>query len=152
KTKDVASYRFLEIFLDVFADQLVRMSNSTFFRIKELNSMVRDHSIRKTLLETLLAVSMEFSTRSIDSKAEQIKNLSDDKIATLGAIKPWEDSNHLLVVFLSQTPDSICALYRSKDLVPENVVGLLRSQHVGTRNFSLEDFENMSSEDIIRKL
>ncbi|CAG8581260.1 17097_t:CDS:2, partial [Acaulospora morrowiae] len=152
KTKDVASYRFLEIFLDVFADQLVRMSNSTFFRIKELKSMVRDQSIRKTLLETLLSVSMEFSTRSIDSKAEQIKNLSDDMSATLGTIKPWEDSNHLLVVFLSQTPDSICALYRSKDLVPENVVGLLRSQHVGTRNFSLEDFENMSSEDIIRKL
>ncbi|CAG8651961.1 17470_t:CDS:2, partial [Acaulospora morrowiae] len=152
KAKDVASFRFLEIFLEMFADQLVRMSKSTFFRVEELELMVSDQNIRKTLLETLLTISMEFATRSIDTKAEQMKNLFDDKNAALGTIKPWEDSNHLLVVFLSQTPDSICALYRSKDLVPENVVGLLRSQHVTCTNFSLEDFEQMSSKDILRKL
>ncbi|CAG8651875.1 9759_t:CDS:2, partial [Acaulospora morrowiae] len=152
KAKDVASFRFLEIFLEMFADQLVRMSESTFFRFEKLESMIRDQNIRKTLLEILLSVSMEFATRSIDTKAEQMKNLFDDKNAALGTIKPWEDSNHLLVVFLSQTPDSICALYRSKDLVPENVIGLLRSQHVGYTYFLLKDFEQMSSKKILRKL
>ncbi|RHZ88865.1 hypothetical protein Glove_21g49 [Diversispora epigaea] len=150
--KDVTSYRFLEIFLDVLADQLVRMSNRTFFRVEVLKSMVTEQGIRSTLLDALLGISKEFATRSFDSKEEQKKNLSETEKAKLGAIKPWEESNHLLVVFLSQSPDSICALYRDKKLVPENVEGLLKSQHSGTKNFSLEDYEKMTPEDILKKL
>ncbi|KAF0525877.1 e3 ubiquitin-protein ligase [Gigaspora margarita] len=159
-TKDITSYRFLEIFVSVLADQLVRMSSSTFFRVEMLKEMVEDKNIRKTLLETLLKVSMDFATRSVNSKTEQLKNknLFEGKNVTMGNIKHWEDSNHLLVFFLSQTPDSICALYRNKAMVPENVKDLLKSQHVPVSKtnanipFELDDFDKMSSEDILIKL
>ncbi|RIB31021.1 hypothetical protein C2G38_2257167 [Gigaspora rosea] len=55
------------------------------------------------------------------------KNLFEGKNVTIRNIKHWEDSNHLLVFFLSQTPDSICALYRNKAIVPENVKDLLKA-------------------------
>ncbi|KAF0485179.1 e3 ubiquitin-protein ligase [Gigaspora margarita] len=159
RTQDVASYRFLEIFINVLADQLLRMSSSAFFRVELLTHMVNDKNIRKTLLETLMDVSSDFATRSVNSKADQLKNLSDAvdaANANLGTIKHWEDSNHLLVFFLSQTPDSICALYRDKTKVPQNVKNLLSSQHVGTpgvtSKFKLDNYDNMSPDKILEKL
>ncbi|CAG8475879.1 285_t:CDS:10, partial [Dentiscutata heterogama] len=156
RTQDVASYRFLEIFINVLADQLLRMSSSAFFRVELLTQMVNDNNIRKTLLETLMDVSSDFATRSVNSKADQLKNLSDAANANLGTIKHWEDSNHLLVFFLSQTPDSICALYRDRNKVPQNVKNLLSSQHVGTpgiaNEFILDNYDEMSPDRILEKL
>ncbi|CAG8460377.1 17990_t:CDS:10, partial [Racocetra fulgida] len=158
-TQDVTSYRFLEIFINVLADQLVRLSSSTFFRVETLREMVEDKSIRKTLLETLLDVSIDFATRSVESKAEQLKHLPDAEKANLGTIKQWEDSNHLLVFFMSQTPDSICALYRDKEKVPDDVVNLLKSQYVGIANQAkgkaidiLDNFDEMHPDEILKKL
>ncbi|CAG8850507.1 41838_t:CDS:1, partial [Gigaspora margarita] len=132
--QDVTSYRFLEVFINVLADQLVRLSSSTFFRVETLREMKEDKSVRKTLLETLLDVSFDFATRSVESKVEQLKQLPDTEKANLGTIKQWDDSNHLLVFFMSQTPDSICALYRDREKVPADVVNLLKSQYVGAGN------------------
>ncbi|CAG8574733.1 752_t:CDS:10, partial [Racocetra persica] len=157
RTQDVRSYRFLEIFVNVLADQLLRMSSSAFFRVELLNQMVNDQNIRKTLQETLMDVSSDFATRSVNSKADRLKNLSDAPNANLGTIKHWEDSNHLLVFFLSQTPDSICALYRDRNKVPQNVKNLLSSQNVGTagrvtREFILDNYEEMPPDKILEKL
>ncbi|CAG8447095.1 15140_t:CDS:10 [Dentiscutata erythropus] len=159
RTQDVASYRFLEIFINVLADQFLRMSSSAFFRVELLTQMVNDNNIRKTLLETLMGVSSDFATRSVNSKADQLKNLSEaaDAVnANLGTIKHWEDSNHLLVVFLSQTPDSICALYRDRNKVPQNVKNLLSSQQVRTPGianaFTLDNYDEMSPDRILEKL
>ncbi|CAG8650034.1 27430_t:CDS:10, partial [Gigaspora margarita] len=115
RTQDVASYRFLEIFNNILADQLL---SSVFFRIDMLKYIGKDKNIRKTLLETLMDVSSDFATRSVNSKADQLKNLFDAAEAAnanLGTIKRWENSNHLLVFFQSRAPDFICALYRNKN-------------------------------------
>ncbi|KAF0517032.1 e3 ubiquitin-protein ligase [Gigaspora margarita] len=152
---DILSYRFLEIFVNVLANQLFRMSSSVFFRVDTLKFIDADENIRKTLLETLIEVSKDFATRSVDSRAAQLKNLTNLKdIAINNKIRPWEDSNHLLVFFLSQSPDSICSLYHDKDKVPKNVVNLLRSQHLSgpMNSFTLDDYHELSSEDILMKL
>ncbi|CAG8811279.1 9823_t:CDS:2, partial [Gigaspora margarita] len=86
------------------------------------NSIFKD--IRKILLETLIGVSMDIASRSVNSKKDQLKNLSNEKDEDV-IIKPWEDLNHLLVFFLSQSPDS---------------------------EFELDNFDNMSSEDILKIL
>ncbi|CAG8747664.1 2743_t:CDS:2, partial [Gigaspora rosea] len=173
-TQDIKTYRFLEIFTNVLADQLKRMSSSAFFRVDTLKWMASkykdkflgyigsfflEHSIfkdiRKTLLETLIEVSMDFATRSVNSKKNQHENLSEEnnEDISITAIKHWEDSNHLLVFFLSQSPDSICALYRDRNMVPKNVENLLASQHFPVRsNFVLDNYDNMSCEDILKKL
>ncbi|KAF0541184.1 e3 ubiquitin-protein ligase [Gigaspora margarita] len=67
---------------------------------------------------------MDIASRSVNSKKDQLKNLSNEKDEDV-IIKPWEDLNHLLVFFLSQSPDS---------------------------EFELDNFDNMSSEEILKLL
>ncbi|CAG8661306.1 6632_t:CDS:2, partial [Racocetra fulgida] len=131
--EDIKSYRFVEIFLNVFADQLVRLSLSSFFNVNNIQLMVKDTNIRTTLVKTLLNVSKDFATRSVATQQEStqlIENIDDDQLET---IVQWDTSNHLVVFFLSQTPDSICALYRDRKHVPQNVKKLLMSQNI--RNY-----------------
>ncbi|KAF0556640.1 e3 ubiquitin-protein ligase [Gigaspora margarita] len=119
--QDIKTYRFLEIFVNVLADQLRRMSSSAFFRVDTLKFMAADKDIRKTLLKTLIEVSMEFAKRSVNSKEDQHKNLF--KEISITDIKHWEDSNHLL------------------------------SQHFpANSDFVLDNYDNMSCEDILKKL
>ncbi|CAG8729743.1 3826_t:CDS:1, partial [Dentiscutata heterogama] len=73
--ENIKSYRFVEIFLNVFADQLVRLSLSSFFNVNNIKLMVKDKNIRTTLLKTLLDVSKDFATRSVATKAAQLESI-----------------------------------------------------------------------------
>ena len=77
-------------------------------------------------------VSKDFATKSFNAKTAQSKAISKDDggNSRLAEIAHWDDSNHLLVFFLSQVPDSICALYRDVNKVPNNVRTLLKSQNI----------------------
>ncbi|RIA84473.1 hypothetical protein C1645_742305 [Glomus cerebriforme] len=155
EAKDISSFRFVEIFVNVLADQLVRLSLSSFFEVENLKLMVEEKNIRSTLVKTLLNVSKDFATKSIATKAAQKENVSnaDDESAILGTIVQWDDSNHLLVFFLSQTPDSICALYRDKEKVPQNVKILLKSQYIGDKSlWDLDDYHTMDSNTLLSTL
>ncbi|CAG8774789.1 10358_t:CDS:1, partial [Dentiscutata heterogama] len=143
---------FVEIFVNVLADQLVRLSSSSFFECENLKLMIKDTNIRSTLVSTLIDVSKDFATRSVKTKAAQLESTSTDEDARLGTIVQWDDSNHLLVFFLSQTPDSVCALYRDKVKVPQNVRTLLKSQHIGDKSWELEDYHEMNTKELLEKL
>ncbi|CAG8479091.1 963_t:CDS:10 [Gigaspora margarita] len=141
-TADLASYRFLEIFINVFANQL------------NLRLMIKENNIRTTLFNTLMEVSKDFATRSIQTKSSQKQALSDSP-DQLENITSWDDSNHLLVFFMSQTPDSICALYRDKTKVPENVQTLLKSQHISgiyRNQWQLEDYRTIPMDLLLQRL
>lgn len=121
--------------------------------------MIKENDIRSTLMRTLLEISKDFATRSTHTKSAQkqaISEKSDDEEEgdQLGTISHWDDSNHLLVFFLSQAPDSICALYRDRSKVPENVQKLLKSQHIrGDLNaWRLDDYRTMTTESLLSKL
>ncbi|CAG8596276.1 6964_t:CDS:10, partial [Paraglomus occultum] len=153
----IASYRFVEIFVGVLADQLVRLSSSSFFRVENLKLMMRNSDVRSTLLETLLRVSKDFATRSVESKAAQLASTAADADnARLATIVKWDDSNHLLVFFLSQTSDYICALYRDRAKVPDNVKRLLWSQNASDcaqlETFKLEDYHEMKTQVLQERL
>ncbi|RHZ89175.1 hypothetical protein Glove_18g29 [Diversispora epigaea] len=155
--EDVSSYRFLEIFVSVFADQLMRLSSSTYFKVQNIKLMMDEPSnIRTTLVKTLLEVSKDFATRSIQTKSAQLEATSVDSIENdaLGTIVNWDDSNHLLVFFLSQIPDSICALYRDFKKVPINVKTLLKGQHVSeaNRKWKLDNYHKMNTKVLLEKL
>ncbi|CAG8434051.1 10722_t:CDS:10 [Ambispora gerdemannii] len=150
--ENISSYRFIEIFVNVLADQLIRMSTSTYFRVENLQLMVKERDIRSLLMRQFIETGKEFATRSIASKTAQLDNISETDIARLGAILPWEESNHLLVVFLTQLPDSIAAFYSDKTKVPANVEILLKSQQVDNRNSALEDYHMMRPDVLLQKL
>ncbi|CAG8712114.1 276_t:CDS:2, partial [Acaulospora morrowiae] len=118
---NISSFRFVEIFVSVLADQLIRLSLSSYFRVENLKQMVEEEKLRSTLVEKLLEVSKDFATRSVHAKATQLKSIEVDSLDSIEInVKSWDDSNHLLVFFMSQNPDSICALYRDKNKVDKN--------------------------------
>ncbi|CAG8547768.1 12126_t:CDS:10 [Acaulospora morrowiae] len=152
---DIHSYRFLEIFMNLLADQLVRFSESSFFKIEQLRVMIQETNIRSSLLKILITCSKEFATRAINFKNKQEENnraiqegdTQDIDNVRLGNVTQWNDSNHLMIVFLSQMPDSICALYREKNKVPNNVKNLLKSQ-----NAELQDYDSMEPSLLLERL
>ncbi|CAG8459689.1 1476_t:CDS:10, partial [Ambispora leptoticha] len=160
--KSIYSYRYIEIFTNVLADQLIRMSASTYFQVENIELMVdeRNRNIRALLMEQFIETGKEFATRSIASKLAQIENdkasqsenIAEFDTARLGAILPWEESNHLLVVFLSQSPDSIAAFYNDREKVPASVKKLLQSQQANRENPELEDYHEMPPEILLNKL
>ncbi|CAG8733759.1 6973_t:CDS:2, partial [Dentiscutata heterogama] len=123
----------------------------SFFTVENLRLMIKENNIRLTLFNTLMDVSKDFATRSIQTKSSQKQALSDSP-DQLENITSWDDSNHLLVFFMSQTPDSICALYRDRAKVPENVQTLLKSQHISRDKWQLEDYRTMHMELLLHRL
>ncbi|UZO04042.1 uncharacterized protein OCT59_024441 [Rhizophagus irregularis] len=153
--KDISSFRFVEIFVNVLADQLVRFSSSLFFTVDNLRLMVKETTnIRKLILKTLMDGSKDFATRSIKTREAQLESTNaEDENARLGTIVQWDDSNHLLVFFNSQTPDTISALYRDRTKVHENVKTLLKSQVIGDiTKWELDDYNSMSTDALFMKL
>ncbi|GBB90017.1 hypothetical protein RclHR1_01690002 [Rhizophagus clarus] len=152
--KDISSFRFVEIFVNVLADQLVRLSSSQFFTVDNLRLMVKESKIRNLIIRTFIDVSKDFATRSIKTKAAQLESITaDDENARLGTIVQWDDSNHLIVFFNSQTPDTISALYRDRTKVHDNVKILLKSQIIGDqKKWELDDYNSMSADALFVKL
>ena len=167
------TFTTLQTFLDVLADQLLKFSKSSFFKIENLESMVGEEvqKIRSNLFKALLEVSKEFASRSISTRRSSDKtNLSqkeyqealdevmmsparsaDNMVDRVKGMIQWEDNNHLLVVFQSLNSQAITAMYRKKDFVPSDVATLLESQAVG-KDKELEDFDNFSQEQLKDKL
>ncbi|RIA83496.1 hypothetical protein C1645_880465, partial [Glomus cerebriforme] len=152
KAKEITSFRFIEIFINVFADQLAKLSISSFYKVGDYKLMMEENHIHSTLVQTLLNVSKDFATKCIATKASQKENIStstDDENAP-GTIVQWDDSNHMLVFFLS---NSICALYREKKKVPQNVKTLLQSQYIGDKKlWDLDDYHKMDSKALLSTL
>ncbi|GBB96188.1 hypothetical protein RclHR1_00270034 [Rhizophagus clarus] len=151
---DISSFRFVEIFINVLADQLVRLSSSQFFTVDNLKLMVKETNTRTLIVKTLIDVSKDFATRSIKTKEAQLESITaDDENARLGTIVQWDDSNHLIVFFNSQTPDTISALYRDRKKVHDNVKILLKSQIIGDQTkWELDDYNSMSANALFVKL
>ncbi|CAB4494066.1 unnamed protein product [Rhizophagus irregularis] len=155
--KDTSSFRFVEIFINVLADQLVRFSSNQFFTVDNLKLMVKETNIRNLILRTLIDVSKDFATISIRTKEAQLESTSaidaDDGNARLGKIVQWDDLNHLIVFFNSQIPDITSALYRDRNKVHKNIKTLLKSQVIGKQTkWELDDYNSMSSKALLLKL
>ncbi|CAI2175317.1 7490_t:CDS:2, partial [Funneliformis geosporum] len=142
----ILSFRFLEIFVNVLSDQLLRLSGSSFFNVEVLKFMTNHINIRSTLFNTLLDVSNDFAAKSTKTKSAQLQSISNKaaEVDQLENLVHWDDSNHLLVFFLSQSPESISALYRNKNIVPNNVLELLKSQR-----WELVDYQTLSSDELL---
>ncbi|RIB16990.1 hypothetical protein C2G38_2038117 [Gigaspora rosea] len=147
----VSSFRFVEIFVNVLADQLTRLSSSAYFTVENL--MIKDETtLRSTLVNSLIDVSKDFATRSVKAKTAQLESTSDDYDAKFETVQ-WDASNHFLVFFKSQNPGSICALYREKNKVPDNVKEFLRSHYMSSPSkWELEDYNRMPSNLLLEKL
>ena len=167
------TFTVLNTFLGVLADQFLKFSKSTFFKIVNLESMLGKAAkgVRTNLFRALLDVSKEFASRALTtSRSSDVKKLSQEEsvkaldkalastvtcaehmVKRVEGMIQWEDSNHLLVVFHGLNSQAITAVYRNKNLVPISVENLLTSQGVRGKN-QLEDFKVLTQLQLQEKL
>ena len=155
------TFTALNTFLGLLADQLRKFSRSAFFEIENLKHMLEDKAsgVRRNLLTALLDVSKDFAARSL--KTCSSSHHQETPSGTLSAqhmvqrvegMIQWEESNHLLIVFHGVDSQTIAAFYRDKNRVPPNVSDLLKSQIVKGRSKELDDYKDMSHEELREKL
>ncbi|CAG2207747.1 RNF213 [Mytilus edulis] len=149
----------MNVFINVLADQLKKLSSSVFFRTPNLMSMLKENvspTVKSSLIKALENVSKDFASRSVNAcrsaQAESVIGKSSDSSAdilaerTAGMIR-WEDSNHLVVLF-HQNVQTVSALYRNVHDVPQSVQKLFESQ---VKN-KLVDFKEKSSDELKTQL
>ncbi|GBC14823.1 hypothetical protein GLOIN_2v1781959 [Rhizophagus irregularis DAOM 181602=DAOM 197198] len=151
---DISSFRFVEIFINVLADQLLRLSSSQFFTVDNLTLMVKETNIKTLIVKSLIDVSKDFATRSVKTKVAQLESIAADaNNARLSTIVQWDDSNHILGFFNSQKLNTISALYRDRKKVHDNVKVLLKSQIIGDQTkWELDDYNSMSTNALFVRL
>ncbi|PKY26550.1 hypothetical protein RhiirB3_513718 [Rhizophagus irregularis] len=146
KTK--LSFKHIEIFVNILADQLIRFSSNKDFT---LNNLIGETSAniansRSTIIKLLLDTSKDLVIQTIKAKSDQLKFLTikyEDEI-----VRSY-DSNDFTSFFDYQ--NSLSLFYHCKDKVPDNIKLLLKLQSPG--DGELADFStNIELETILKEL
>ena len=156
------SFSIVNIFLNVLADQLKKMSGSTFFKIFRIKDMLGHKTvptIRSCLVQALVDVSREFAHRSVDAcrttqistldvsfrfQGDHVSTKAEDVAKRVEGMIRWEDSNHLMYVFHNQNIQTVSPIYRDRTKVPEHIKTLFESQ----MNKEMQDYEKMSQSEL----
>ena len=162
KVSEESSFTQLNIFLMVLSSQLKKMTVSSFFQYSHLHSMAGDEAgnLKKQVIETMIAFSNEFASRSVTScRSSQTHAVVQSGVLgatettlkalvsrTKGMIR-WESSNHLVLIF-HEDFQTVSALYRNLDIVPENIGHLFATQI----NRPLQDFLTMKPAELLNIL
>ncbi len=130
------SFRHIEIFTNILAEQLIRFSSDQYFTIDNLKLKLKENNIRSAVFKSLLDTSKNFITPSIKERSLQLDN-----------------SNNYILFFNSQTSNSFSILYYDKYKVPDNIKLLLRSQAAARpENWELDDYNSMTMAELLIKL
>ncbi|XP_038050110.1 uncharacterized protein LOC119723500 [Patiria miniata] len=157
------AFTTVNMFLNVLATELKKMSASHYFTIEALRDMLGTgpHCVRSDLFKALEAVAREFSSRSVESSgkqpltgrdaAEALSELQEGASVTaekmverVKGMVQWADSNHLMVVFNQQDTQTCSTLYRLLSQVPDSVKNLFENQ----LDSKLPDYQLMSQAEL----
>jgi len=161
------SFSVINIFLNVFGEELKKLSASQYFTVNNLKVMLGEESIsdvRSRLVLALLEVAEEFACRSVRScRSLQVTSqiaVASGRLDTLLKAKAttaelmerrladmlhWEDTNHLIIAFNSTDSQTISALYKDLSKVPDKIKELFALQ---LRQPKLPDFVKYTQVDL----
>jgi len=163
------SFSVMNIFLNVFGEQLRKLSGSQYFTVNNLKAMLGNSpksviDVRSKLVLALLDVAKEFACRSVQScrslqtstqiavTSGQLDEFLKGKATTaeimtnrLADMLHWEDTNHLLVSFNSIDSQTVSALYKDLKKVPLKINELFTLQ---LRQLALPDFTKYQQADL----
>ncbi|GBC04618.1 hypothetical protein RclHR1_05780009 [Rhizophagus clarus] len=141
----ISSFKYIENFVNILSDQLIRLSSSQYFTISNLKLNLKEANIRSTIIKSLLSTSKDIIIQSIKTKSTQFK-FSTPKYE-------FDNSSNYILFFDSQTSNSFSVLYQDKNKVPDNIKLLLKSQvPVSPENWELSDYNAMTSNEHLLKL
>ncbi|CAI2163352.1 4918_t:CDS:2 [Funneliformis geosporum] len=144
--KRILSFRYIEIFVSVLADQLIRLSSSQYFTIDNLKLKLKDTtSIRSTILKSFIDVSKDFATKSIKMKASPLM-INDES----SFFETNSNINYVIAFPNFQASDFCTVLYHDKNKVPDNIKLLLESQVICDPEIC--DYNKMSTDALLMKL
>jgi hypothetical protein len=147
----VPSFSTMNVFVNVLASQLLRLSSSPYFEQENLEFMGSDPAnIKRICIEALVQVARDFASRSVSAvRHSQQRELDIDYAKNAAgrfeSLVQWSKSNHLMLSF--NEDGSISLLYREASQVPREFFELLRSQQGERENFQL-----LSHEQLLEKL
>jgi hypothetical protein len=96
--KNISSFKYIEIFVNILSDQLIRFSLSQYFTINNLKSNLKETNIRSTIIKSLISTSKDFITQSIKAKTTQLRYLTPEY--------EFDNSNSYILFLDSQTSNS----------------------------------------------
>ncbi|CAB5396532.1 unnamed protein product [Rhizophagus irregularis] len=106
--KYILSFKCIEIFVNILADQLIRFLSSQYFTINDLKLNLKEANIGSTIIKSLLSTSKDF-------------------------INQFDNSNYNIYFFNPYTLNSYI-LYNNKNEVPDNIKLLLNGQELEDYN------------------
>ncbi|KAL3853052.1 hypothetical protein ACJMK2_016635, partial [Sinanodonta woodiana] len=158
-----SSFNLINSFIRVLADQLKKMSRSSYFRISKLSLVLGRKNrppVKTDLVKAMIKVCLDFAGKSIKgcrqsqistaALSSQMTNLATSLASSVEGMIRWEDTNHLMFLFHSQDIQTWSVLYRSISDVPEDVKTLFKIQ-----NKELLDFGKLNQkelQDILQKV
>ncbi|XP_064628010.1 uncharacterized protein LOC135487838 [Lineus longissimus] len=156
------SFNIVQTFLFMLAVQLKRLSSSVYFQIAALKVTGNGQSdIKSKLFDALTDVVADFAVRSVKSSSEfqrtsqglvtgeDTEGVSYDKSVDnrFRGMIHWSESNHLMVLFHDQDPDTISPIYYDLKDVPSGIKDLFDNL-----NAPLQDFSSLSPDELLRLL
>ncbi|CAB4393294.1 unnamed protein product [Rhizophagus irregularis] len=139
--KYILSFKCIEIFVNILADQLIRFLSSQYFTINDLKLNLKEANIGSTIIKSLLSTSKDFVIQSIKAKSAQFKSLTSEYE---NKIYQFDNSNYNIYFFNPYTLSSYI-LYNDKNEVSDNIKLLLNGQE-------LEDYNTMTTTELLIKL
>ena len=158
------TFRQINVFISVLANQLKKFSSSTYFTIDNLQFINNPllNQIRQKIMYSFILMTEEFTTRSIktaknsqDKTKLLLKNnfnnmdtskVRDQYINNLSGITSWSSSNHLIVMF-HEDSQCITPIYKYRENVVKEVIDLVECQ-----KGILENYQNLVHLDLLDKL
>ncbi|GES94832.1 hypothetical protein GLOIN_2v1878676 [Rhizophagus clarus] len=143
----ISSYRNIEIFVNVLADQLIRLSSNDRFTINSLESNFGEKSnIRSIIVKSLIEVSKGFVTKSVKAD-QQIFTSDEDKNVYTDTISQLNNFNNINIIFFNPLKsNSLNILYQDKDKIPDDMELLLDSRVIDE---SIDDYNTMFSNEFL---
>ncbi len=132
------------VFLKTLATQLLAFSQSPFFKTGNLRYTSRTPGqVRTQLFEALVDVAREFAERSVGhARRDQHRSLGSAVQQQLEQIRPFAESNHLIVAFQSLPGGTLSTLYLNPRVVPDPIRKLMALQGSGE---TIPDLTELSS-------
>ena len=151
------SFVIMNIFIATLAEQLRRFGLCWYFKPSYIQKACKKNKtmqLRSNIVKLLIKSAADFANRSVVScrKCQTASLAADPKLASFDVLMlermqsmvRWEDTNHLMVLFHSPDKQTVSAIYRSLEHVPEDICNMFATQLGGP----LPDISQMTHNEL----
>ncbi|CAB4443923.1 unnamed protein product [Rhizophagus irregularis] len=140
--KNILSFRSIEMFVDVSADQLIRLSSNDYFTINNMESNLKDPAdIKPITIKSLIEISKVYAAKLIKTKADLLESTKDCS----NTISQWDNMSHNVIFFNSQVSNFLTNVYQDGKV--SDIIELLLKSQITTdsKSWDMDNYNIMSA-------